>query len=171
MRTTILAGAVVAGVAVLVVLRRRRCPKVSYPARVSYTRKPDPGRVAGRTVDQELWGRLITAFAEQPISKEELALLQDADEPHDIEAIDARTLDCAPTLSTHGFTLLSAPSKITTWERTPANEALGRREAEEVVKTLCGTQRVYAFDHTWREQPPFGPQTHIQIALCLCVLL
>ena len=55
-------------------------------------------------------------------------------------------------------------AKGETWERTPANEALGRREAEEVVKTLCGTQRVYAFDHTWREQPPFGPQTHIQIA-------
>ena len=145
-----LACAAVAGVAVLVLRSRAKASWRRTKAKVSYTRKPDHGKVAGRTVDKELWGRLVTAFAERPISKAEVALLQDADADHEVSAIDSRMLCPAPTLTTHGFQLLSAPSEITSWERTPSNETLGRLEAEAVVKRLTGTQRVYAFDHTWR---------------------
>ena len=78
MRPSLLvAGATVVGVAIFV-LRSRRRKANTVKARVSYTRKPDPGRVAGRLVDKELWSRLVSAFAEQSIDEKGKALLQDA---------------------------------------------------------------------------------------------
>ena len=119
-------------------------------ARVSYTKRADGGRVAGRTVDKELWSRLIPAFAKLPISAAEVARLQDADDPHQVQVLNSRTLQPLPTVSTHGFELRTVPSKVTKWERSASNEAVARREAEGIVQQATGAVRTIAFDQTWR---------------------
>ena len=78
--------------------------------------------------------------------------------PHEISVVDSRHVMPPPSLQTHGFQIVVAPSTVTTWERTtPVEgaelspiEAIARREAEEVVTHLTGSRRVYSFDHTWR---------------------
>ena len=119
-------------------------------ARVSYTRKVDTGKIAGRTVDEQLWGRLRSAFAVQTISDEQVQTLQDQDDPREISAIDARTLPAPPTIKSHGFELRVVPSEITSWQQTPEVDAIGRREAEAIVLAATGADEVYAFDSTWR---------------------
>ena len=119
-------------------------------ARVSYTRKVDTGKIAGRTVDEQLWGRLRSAFAVQTISDAQVQTLQDQDDPREISAIDARTLPAPPTIKSHGFELREVPSEITSWQQTPEVDAIGRREAEAIVLVATGADEVYAFDSTWR---------------------
>lgn len=147
MRLIILAAAVTTAVAIM---RMRRGRRVTVRARVVYTKRPDPGRLAGRLVDAQLWGRLKSAFAVKPITADAAAILQDAEDPREIDVIESRRLHPAPTLDSHGFELRLAPSQVKDWGRTEENAATVRCEAEELVKTATGAAAVFAFDHTWR---------------------
>ena len=96
-------------------------------ARVSYTKRADGGRVAGRTVDKELWSRLIPAFAKLPISAAEVARLQDADDPHQVQVLNSRTLQPPPTVSTHGSSCAPCPAKSPNGSARPAKPSLGAK--------------------------------------------
>lgn len=148
--SALLLGASIVGVVAVLILRRRRASRFTR-ARVSYTRQPSPGKVAGRVVDKELWSRLKPAFAVQPIETASIEILQDFDEPCEVDVCDCRKLRCAPTLKSHGFTMMSASSAIVGWERNASNAAVACHEAVEVVRqAFGGCEHVFAFDHTWR---------------------
>ena len=120
-------------------------------ATVSYTAPAPKGRIAGRTVDEQLWARLKPALAVSEFPSAQQALLADADEPHSISVADARNgLAQRPTLESHGFELRRAPSKVKDWNDHDAASKQARAEAEAIVRAVTGAVSVQAFDHTWR---------------------
>ena len=116
-------------------------------ARVSYTIPAPVGKITGRSVDAELWSRLVTAFVASPFNDH--SRLEDLDDPQEIEVANARLMADAPTLSSHGFELRVSPSEVEDWERTDEVAQILRREAERIVLEATGASGAHAFDHTW----------------------